>query len=194
MKRIILLALLSLVAFSASAQYAAVDGQQLTVRFGRVYSDGIKLNDAQAAALFAQLDGLDGMSRIKDYTYYRDKYKTGAWLTASGTVSTFAGYIMSLFGLIMAISEPVGVPEPEYTSSSVNAIGTGLLLGGSVMFYGGIGCSIAGVSMLGRNNSNLKSLARTYNAFSRTNSFSGINSTELFFGPTASGLGLALNF
>lgn len=193
MKRVILIFALCLVAFSASAQYAVMEDQQLSVSFGRVYADGVKLSDAQAAALFAQLDGIDGISRLKDYTYYRDKYKTGAWLTAGGTISAFAGYFMTIFGVIMAVSEPVGsLGEPS--SSSVNAIGTGLLVGGSVMFYGGIGCSIAGISMLGRNNSHLKSLARTYNAFSRTNSLPGAPSVELSVGTTANGLGLALNF
>ncbi|MBR5300802.1 MAG: hypothetical protein IKU36_11225 [Bacteroidales bacterium] len=194
MKKFIFIVALFLVAFSASAQYAVMEGQQLSVSFGRVYADGVKLTDAQADALFAQLDGIDGISRLKDYTYYRDKYKTGAWLTAGGTVSAFAGYFMSIFGVIMALSEPVGVPENEYSSSSVNSIGNGLLIGGTVMFYSGIGCSIAGISMLGRNNSQLKSLARTYNAFSRTNSLSRTDYVEFSFGPTASGVGLALNF
>lgn len=184
MKRIVLVLVLCFAAFSASAQYA---NRELTVSFGRVYADGMKLTDAEAAALFSELDSIDGMSSIKDYTYYRDKYKTGAWLTAGGCISASVGYFMSLFGLIIAVSEPVGVPDYENSSSS-NAYGVGLLIGGSAMFYGGIGCSIAGISMLGKNNSRLKSLARTYNAFTRP------YSSELSFGPTANGVGLALNF
>jgi hypothetical protein len=69
-----------------------------------------------------------------------------------------------------------------------------LLIGGGVVFWGSVGCEIAGERMLKRNNTHLKSLARTYNAFSRTGSPSGTPSVELSFGPTVSGFGLALNF
>jgi hypothetical protein len=48
--------------------------------------------------------------------------------------------------------------------------------------------------MLKRNNTNLKSLARTYNAFSRSGSPTDTPAVELSFGPTVSGFGLALNF
>lgn len=185
MKRIILVVVMCLAAYSASAQYA---DSELTVSFGRVYADDVKLSDAQAAALFAKLEEIDGMSRMKDYMYYRDKYKTGAWLTAGGCISSSAGFFMTLFGLLMAVSEPLGVPDPENGVSSTNVLGRGLLVGGSVFLYGGIGCSIAGISLIGRSNSNLKSMARTYNAFSRA------YPSELSFGPTANGVGLALNF
>jgi hypothetical protein len=67
MKRIVLIIALCLVAFSASAQYAVLEGQELAVRFGRVYSDGVKLTDAQATALFATLDDIDGDGVYMEY-------------------------------------------------------------------------------------------------------------------------------
>ena len=190
MKRIVLIVALCLVSFCASAQYAVMEGQELSVRFGRVYSDGVKLTDAQATAVFATLDDIDGDMA---YMEYRNKYKTGAWLTAGGAVGSVAGLFMGMFGLILAVSEPVGVSPDEITYNA-NAVGRMLLIGGGVMFWGGTGCEIAGERVLKRNNANLKSLARTYNAFSRTGSPSGTSYVELSFGPTANGVGLALNF
>lgn len=190
MKRIVLIIAMCLVAFNASAQYAVMDGQELSVRFGRVYSDGVKLTDAQATAVFATLDDIDGDMA---YMEYRKKYKTGAWLTAGGVVGSLAGAFMGMFGLILAVSEPVGV-SPEEITYNANAIGRMLLIGGGVVFWGSVGCEIAGERMLKRNNTNLKSLARTYNAYSRTGSPSGTPAVELSFGPTVSGFGLALNF
>ena len=167
MKRLIFLTfvLLAFASFTATAQY-------VDVSFGRITSAGEKLTDQQARALFSDVEGLD---RSDSYTRFRNNYKAGTGLMIGGSACILCSPFLIAYGVVFAL-----IPDTRNFGMA------GLVLG-SVMFYGGTACFITGIPLLCVNNSRLKSLAEAYND-------SSSRSVELSFGPTASGVGLALNF
>ena len=169
MKRIFLVVILGLMAVSASAQY-------VDVRFGRVRSEDGKLTDQQALSLFSDVDGYDMSHK---YAQFRRGYKTGAGLMIGGAAGYVGGMLLGASGILMTLA---------FGDSASDAYaGMATVIVGGVMMYGGVGCFIAGIPVLCVNNSRMKSLAEAYND-------SSSRSVELSFGPTASGVGLALNF
>lgn len=171
MKRIFLVVILGFMAVSASAQY-------VDVRLGRVWSEDGKLTDQQALALFSDVDGSD-MSH--DYARFRRGYKTGAGLMIGGAAGYVGGSLLGASGLLMTITGGFS------SSASLANAGVASLITSGFLICGGIGCFIAGIPVLCVNNFRMKSLAEAYND-------SSSRSVELSFGPTASGVGLALNF
>lgn len=171
MKRlIVILFTLCLTAWCASAQYARPS--VLNVRAGKVFADGVKMTEGEAFNLFADLNGYN---RSFDYQNYRNGYKTGAGLMIGGAGAFVLGWCTFYGGVMSVLLNGVTGAAP-------------MIMAGSILFYGGAGCMIAGIPVLCVYNSRIKDLAHAYN-YSNSRSDVSLN-----FGATNNGVGFALNF
>lgn len=162
--------ILGLMTMSASAQY-------IDVRLGRAWSEGSRLTDQQALALFSDVDGYDMSHK---YAQFRRGYKTGAGLMIGGAAGYVGGMLLGASGILLTL---------VFGDSAADAYaGMATVIVGGVIMYGGVGCFIAGIPVLCVNNSRMKSLAESYNQHVSS------RSADLSFGLTANGVGLALNF
>ena len=108
----------------------------------------------------------------EDYAKYcrgRKQRIAGCILTPIGTCALGASLYLSYVGLITTM---FGKPVPLYAGIALNAFGGGVLASGIATLRGG--------------RSNLKEIASGYN--------SGKTGTEVSFGPTGNGIGLAVRF
>lgn len=108
----------------------------------------------------------------EDYAKYcrgRKQRIAGCILTPIGTCALGASLYLSYVGLITTM---FGKPVPLYAGIALNAFGGGVLASGIATLFGG--------------RSNLKEIASGYN--------SGKTGTEVSFGPTGNGIGLAVRF
>lgn len=175
MKRIILIALLSLAAFSASAQYAAVP-EHIKVGGSSIYSGNEKLTVDQALMCFSDLNGVD---RSADYLKYRKGYRTGLGLTIAGGSLFVGGTVVCSSATLVALV--IGIPMGMGGNGSVLQVTNGLVQASTVCMIAGGGMVAAGVPVLCVNRRRINHLAYDYNQ-------------QMTVGPTANGLGLALNF
>ena len=108
----------------------------------------------------------------EDYAKYcrgRKQRTAGCILTPIGACTLGASLYLSYVGLITTM---FGKPVPLYAGIALNAFGGGVLASGIATLCGG--------------RSNLKEIASGYN--------SGKTGTEVSFGPTGNGIGLAVRF
>ena len=108
----------------------------------------------------------------EDYAKYcrgRKQRIAGCILTPIGTCALGASLYLSYIGLITTM---FGKPVPLYAGIALNAFGGGVLASGIATLRGG--------------RSNLKEIASGYN--------SGKMGTEVSFGPTGNGIGIAVRF
>ena len=107
-----------------------------------------------------------------DYAKYcrgRKQRIAGCILTPIGACALSASIYLSYVGLI---TTAFGEPAPLYAGITLNVAGGGILASGIATLCGG--------------RSNLKEIASGYN--------SGKTGTEVSFGPTGNGIGLAVRF
>lgn len=174
MKKIFLVIAFLCAAFCASAQYA---DPQLKVKRGHMYADGVKLDDAQVVEMFSRVDMIYGTDVSGEYMINREKYNTGRWLNIGSTIGFVSGTVLGYVGLLSCF---VGITS--------RPIGQACLYSAIPLYFGSIGCGIAGGIMTRRSMNNMKIMAADYNAMS------GARQPELTFGPTQNGVGFALSF
>lgn len=145
MKRILLVLVFSLAVFEVSAQYAVepVGQQELKVRGSAVIADGQKLSTEHAAALFANVYGIE---TGENYRQYRKEYRAGVALLASGPVAMFCGGTCAGMGLVFSVSgeRSAGIP---------------MMIGGALAGVGGIFMTSKGISMMSRSRKSIRLLA-----------------------------------
>lgn len=183
MKRFLLLliALLTFASATAYAQYAPDSKVHVTSRGAQIFCNGERLSKEEALTLFSDYGGLD---RSEFYSTYRKGYRTGVGLSIGGasaivlgTMTTgTAAVVAVVLALPLAASDqpmPRGLNACIYTGAALSSLG-------SLALLAGIPTSIV-------YRTRIKDLAMGYNSISS-------KKAELTFGPTASGMGLALNF
>lgn len=179
MKRIVIVLVMMLAAaVSASAQYA--DNGSMTAKGSRIFLDGEKLSPEKAAAMFSTLSADKG----EDYLRYRKGYKTGVGLSVGGAsllvVGSAAFCVSSVLTLVsVPIIGATGNEVPkEFEAAIYGSLGSAAL--GAVVM-------IAGIPTAAVYQHRIKKLAGEYNS-------AGQAKPALTFGPTTSGLGIAMTF
>lgn len=183
MKRSFLVSLLFwiIAAASASAQYVPEHKAYITSRGAKIFCDGERLTADEALALFSDCGGVD---RSEFYSSYRKGYRTGVGLAVGGASAVVLGSLSMSSAAVVAVvlAIPLAMSE-EPMPAAVNAF---LYSGLALTSLGGL-AMIAGIPTAIVYRARIKDLVLGYNAASSSR-------TELTFGPTASGVGFALNF
>lgn len=186
MKRLFLAVFALLIAVSASAQYAIDPSSpsEIRVRGSKIICDGEKLTKDQAAVLFSDFGGLD---RGEEYLSNRAGYRTGVGLSAGGAavfvVGVPASYVATAFAVAYGLAAglggeevPVGIPIALYSTYGATLAGALIML--------------AGIPTAAVYQHRIKTMANEYNELSYNNTKAPV----LTFGPTKSGVGMAINF
>lgn len=184
MKRLLALIAFLFFAVAASAQYAPVQSApSIAVKGSRVFIDGKMLPKDQAAALFSDMNGVD---RSGDYLKYRAGYKTGLGLSIGGASLVVAGSFVGAGALFTALI--AGIPLAISGDQTVMNKAQIALITAEVATITGLACVIAGVPTVCVYRNRIKDLAVEHAGLA------GDRQLSLTVGPTANGLGLALNF
>ena len=189
MKRLFLTCFLLLVSVALWGQYAGVAKRSGT----HIKLDGERLTPEQQVALLSDIGGVD---YNEPWTRAAKLRNTGLGLTIGGSVvsvaglaTTFIGAVASAFGAaIGAAAGAIGgsIGGEEAAQQGANA-GSPYITGGLVATFTGLAATVTGVTLLSVGGTRMRRITDTYNETNR-------ESARLYFGPTASGVGLALQF
>lgn len=183
MKRFILLSI-TLLAFASAAAYAQyVPGSKVhvTSRGAQIFCDGERISKEEALTLFSDYGGLD---RSEFYSTYRKGYRTGVGLAVGGASGIVLGTMTT--GITAVVAVVLSIPLAASDQPMPKALNACLYTGTALSSLGAL-AMLAGIPTSIIYRARIKDLAMGYNAISS-------QKAELTFGPTASGLGLALNF
>ena len=188
MKKFILLFLL-LAGTQAFAQYVPEWHQGELKKKGTVLAlQGEKLDKATTQAILDQVGGPD---MVAAWDKYRKERGWGIGLTAGGYTLAAAGFcfggVYVLAGVVGTIFVAIG--GQEAVDKMWEDLGPKVQIGGAAMLTG-LAVGTTGVVLLCVGNGNMKKLARTCDAAG----LEPIPTAQLTFGPTPSGVGLALRF
>ena len=188
MKKFILLFLL-LAGTQAFAQYVPEWHQGELKKKGTVLAlQGEKLDKATTQAI---LDQVGGPEMVAAWDKYRKERGWGIGLTAGGYTLTAAGFcfggVYVLAGVVGTIFVAIG--GQEAVDKMWADLGPKVQIGGAAMLTG-LAVGTTGVVLLCVGNGNMKKLARTCDAAG----LEPLPAAQLTFGPTPSGVGLALRF
>ena len=188
MKKSILLFLL-LAGTQAFAQYVPEWHQGELKKKGTVLAlQGEKLDKATTQAI---LDLVGGPEMVAAWDKYRKERGWGIGLTAGGYTLAAAGFcfggVYVLAGVVGTIFVAIG--GQEAVDKMWADLGPKVQIGGAAMLTG-LAVGTTGVVLLCVGNGNMKKLARTCDAAG----LEPIPTAQLTFGPTPSGVGLALRF
>lgn len=195
MKRFIFLFILLTAALPVSAQYMPAEGL-ITRKGTKIFAEGRKLTKGEIAATLSMVQDDSGAGYDVRWTKARRGYNAGIALTSIGSVFCFTGGIAFSCGMMVLVAS--GMTFPLYAVSGDNDGLDEVMQNASlVMAAGGI-AALAGTAFLGAgipllcvNKARMKRIVRDYNGLYSGNQASALT---LNFGPTASGVGLALNF
>ena len=189
MKRVLVLLLALLWAASAFAQYAVEWHQGDLKKKGTVLAlQGEKLDRETTEAI---LNEVGGPEMVDAWNKYRKERGWGIGLTSGGYTLAAAGFcyggIYIMAGIVGTIfAAPFG---EEAVNNMWADLGTNVQIGGIAMLTG-LAIGTTGVVLLCVGNGNMRKLAKTCDAAG----FEPLPAAELTFGPTPSGVGLALRF
>ena len=189
MRRVILLLLGLLWAASAFAQYVPEWNQGDLKRKGTVLAlQGVKLSPETTDAILNQVGGPEMVASWDKYCRERG---WGIGLTAGGFTLAAAGLC---FGGVYFVAGVVGtifaaIGGQEAVDKLWADLGPRVYIGGAGMLAG-LAAGTTGIVLLSVGNSNLKKMARTCDAAG----LAPAPAAQLAFGPTPSGVGLALYF
>ena len=189
MKRVLVLLLALLWAASAFAQYAVEWHQGDLKKKGTVLAlQGEKLDRETTEAI---LNEVGGPEMVDAWNKYRRERGWGIGLTSGGYTLAAAGFcyggIYIMAGIVGTIfAAPFG---EEAVNNMWADLGTNVQIGGIAMLTG-LAIGTTGVVLLCVGNGNMRKLAKTCDAAG----FEPLPAAELTFGPTPSGVGLALHF
>ena len=188
MKKFILLFLL-LAGTQAFAQYVPEWHQGELKKKGTVLAlQGEKLDKATTQAI---LDQVGGPEMVAAWDKYRKERGWGIGLTAGGYTLAAAGFcfggVYVLAGVVGTIFVAIG--GQEAVDKMWADLGPKVQIGGAAMLTG-LAVGTTGVVLLCVGNGNMKKLARTCDAAG----LEPLPTAQLTFGPTPSGVGLALRF
>ena len=188
MKKFILLFLL-LAGTQAFAQYIPEWHQGELKKKGTVLAlQGVKLDKATTQAI---LDQVGGPEMVAAWDKYRKERGWGIGLTAGGYTLAAAGFcfggVYVLAGVVGTIFVAIG--GQEAVDKMWADLGPKVQIGGAAMLTG-LAVGTTGVVLLCVGNGNMKKLARTCDAAG----LEPVPAAQLTFGPTPSGVGLALRF
>lgn len=188
MKKFILLFLL-LAGTQAFAQYVPEWHQGELKKKGTVLAlQGEKLDKATTQAILDQVGGPD---MVAAWDKYRKERGWGIGLTAGGYTLAAAGFcfggVYVLAGVVGTIFVAIG--GQEAVDKMWADLGPKVQIGGAAMLTG-LAVGTTGVVLLCVGNGNMRKLARTCDAAG----LEPLPTAQLTFGPTPSGVGLALRF
>ena len=188
MKKFILLFLL-LAGTQAFAQYVPDWHQGELKKKGTVLAlQGVKLDKVTTQAI---LDQVGGPEMVAAWDKYRKERGWGIGLTAGGYTLAAAGFcfggVYVLAGVVGTIFVAIG--GQEAVDKMWADLGPKVQIGGAAMLTG-LAVGTTGVVLLCVGNGNMKKLARTCDAAG----LEPVPAAQLTFGPTPSGVGLALRF
>ena len=191
MKKAIIFALALFWAVSALAQYAvAPDWYQGDLKKkGTVLAiQGEKLDRAATEAILNQVGGPE---MVAAWDKYRKERGWGIGLTAGGYTLAAAGFcfggVYVLAGVIGTMFAAIG--GQEAVDKLWADLGPMVQVGGVAMFTG-LAAGTTGVVLLCVGNGNMRKLAKACDAAG----LAPVTDVQLTFGPTPSGVGLALRF
>jgi hypothetical protein len=191
MKKAVILALALFWAVSALAQYAvAPDWYQGDLKKkGTVLAlQGEKLDRAATEAILNQVGGPE---MVAAWDKYRKERGWGIGLTAGGYTLAAAGFcfggVYVLAGVIGTMFAAIG--GQEAVDKLWADLGPMVQVGGVAMFTG-LAAGTTGVVLLCVGNGNMRKLAKACDAAG----LASVTDVQLTFGPTPSGVGLALRF
>ena len=189
MKRVIILLLGLLWAAGAFAQYVPEWHQGDLKKKGTVLAlQGMKLDRATTDAILNQVGGPE---MIDAWDKYRRERGWGIGLTAGGYTLAAAGFcfggVYILAGVVGTIFAAIG--GQEAVDNLWADLGPMVQIGG-IATIAGLAAGTTGVVLLCVGNGNMKKLARTCDAAG----LAPVGDVQLTFGPTPSGVGLALRF
>lgn len=188
MKKFILLFLL-LAGTQAFAQYVPEWHQGELKKKGTVLAlQGEKLDKATTQAI---LDQVGGPEMVAAWDKYSKERGWGIGLTAGGYTLAAAGFcfggVYVLAGVVGTIFVAIG--GQEAVDKMWEDLGPKVQIGGVAMLTG-LAVGTTGVVLLCVGNGNMRKLARTCDAAG----LEPLPAAQLTFGPTPSGVGLALRF
>ena len=191
MKKAVLLVLALCWAASAMAQYAVPPEWYLgeLQKKGTVLAlQGVKLDRAATEAILNQVGGPE---MVASWDKYRRERGWGIGLTAGGYTLAAAGFcfggVYLLAGVIGTLFVAIG--GQEAVDNLWADLGPMVQIGG-IATLTGLAVGTTGVVLLCVGNGNMKKLARTCDAAGLV----PVGDMQLTFGPTPSGVGLALRF
>ena len=189
MKRVIILLLGLLWAAGAFAQYVPEWHQGDLKKKGTVLAlQGMKLDRATTDAILNQVGGAD---MVASWDKYCKERGWGIGLTAGGFTLAAAGLcfggVYFVAGIVGTIFAAIG--GQEAVDKLWADLGPRVYIGG-VGMIAGLAAGTTGIVLLSVGNSNLKKLAKTCDAAD----LGPQTGVQLAFGPTPSGVGLALRF
>ena len=189
MKRFLVLLSALLWAASAFAQYVPEWYQGDLKKKGTVLAiQGEKLDRETTEAILNQVGGPE---MVAAWDKYRKERGWGIGLTSGGYTLAVAGAcyggVYLLAGVVGTIFVAIG--GQEAVDKLWADLGPRVTVGGIAMFTG-LAVGTTGVVLLCVGNGNMKKLAKTCD----TAGFAPLPAAELTFGPTPSGVGLALRF
>ena len=187
MKRLVLLLPVLFWAVSAMAQYVPEWYQGDLKKKGTVMAiQGQKLDRETTQAI---LDRVGGPEMVASWDKYRKERGWGIGLTAGGYTLAAAGFC---FGGVYILAGVVGtmfaaIGGQEAVDKLWSDLGPNVALGGGIMLAG-LAVGTTGVVLLCVGNGNMKKMARTCDAAG----LAPVPEAQITFGPTPSGVGLAL--
>ena len=190
MKKTVILLLALFWAVSAMAQYAVPEWHQGDLKKkGTVLAlQGQKLDKETTQAI---LDQVGGPEMVAAWDKYRKERGWGIGLTSGGYTLAAAGFcyggVYILAGVVGTIFAAIG--GQEAVDKLWADLGPQVTIGGTAMFTG-LAVGTTGVVLLCVGNGKMKKLAKTCDAAG----LEPLPTAELTFGPTPSGVGLALRF
>lgn len=195
MKRFVFLFIVLAAALPVSAQYMPAEGL-LTRKGTKIFAEGRKLTKGEIAATLSVYSDNKGVGYDVRWTRARRAYNSGVALTAIGSVACMTGAIVMTCGfmtlVVAGVTAPLYILADTYDSldSAWKDVAV-LCTAGGITTIGGAAMLCAGIPLLCVNKARMKRIVRDYNGLYSGNQASALT---LNFGPTASGVGLALNF
>jgi hypothetical protein len=189
MKKVLFLLAFLLWTLQASAQFVPEWHQGDLKKKGTVMAlQGVKLDMETTQAILNQVGGPE---MVTAWDKYRKERGWGIGLTSGGYTLAVAGFC---YGGIYLIAGAVGtifaaIGGQEAVDKMWSDLGPRVSIGGAAMLTG-LAVGTTGVVLLCVGNGHMKKLARTCDAAG----LAPLPAAELTFGPTPSGLGLALRF
>lgn len=187
MKRVLVLLSALLWAASAFAQYVPEWHQGDLKKKGTVLAlEGVKLDRETTEAI---LNEVGGPEMVDAWNKYRKERGWGVGLTSGGYTLAVAGFcyggVYLMAGIVGSIFAAIG--GQEAVDKMWSDLGPRVSIGGVAM-VSGLAVGTTGVVLLCVGNGNMKKLAKTCDA-------AGMEPLiNVTFGPTPSGVGLALRF
>lgn len=189
MRKVIISLIAVFWAMTAFAQYVPEWHQGDLKKKGTVIAlQGEKLDRETTQAILNQTGGPD---MVAAWEKYRSERGWGIGLTAGGYTLAVAGFcyggVYLLAGVIGSIFAAIG--GQEAVDKLWSDLGPNVALGGGIMLAG-LAVGTTGVVLLCVGNGNMKKMARTCDAAG----LAPVPEAQITFGPTPSGVGLALRF